>query len=342
MKSNHQNLIMRTKLRIILPLGLAAALIAVLPAVALRPELRIDAPTADGRITQLNAQLLEQAQFAHRGLDDAMAARFLESCLDALDGSHELFYQSDIDEFRRFLPGLAEATRRAGDTRAARAIFERYLQRAAERADFVEKALTEETFDFTGNDRYMFDRKDAPRPPDAAAARELWRQHLRADFLQLEIYLNALAHIYDPHSDYMGSQQLESFNISMNLSLAGIGAMLQADGDYCKITGLVPGGPAARGGKLKAGDGIVAVAQGTNGESTDLFNFPLAQTVELIRVPRGLKTSPWWKKTAPPNRFRSTRPSAVASGMRPKRGTRRAPPGISPAPKPSPRSTRSP
>ena len=30
----------------------------------------------------------------------------------------------------------------------------------------------------------------------------------------LEIYLNALAHVYDPHSDYMGHQQMESFSIA--------------------------------------------------------------------------------------------------------------------------------
>ncbi|MDA0766344.1 MAG: carboxy terminal-processing peptidase [Verrucomicrobia bacterium] len=312
---------MKRHLRIILPCALGLALLGTFPAIALRPGLRIDAATPDGQILQLNSQLLEQAQFAHRGLDDTMAALFLNRYIDALDSSHELFFKSDIDEFQKFLPKLAEATRRTGDTRAARAIYERYLQRSAERADLVEKVLGEETFEFTGNDRYTYDREDAPRPLDAAAAHALWRQRVRADFLQekldgkdaaaatktlirryrrqadtmknlgadavLEIYINALAHVYDPHSDYMGSQQLETFNVSMGLSLSGVGAVLQSEGDYCEIRELVPGGPAARGGKLKAGDRIVAVLQGVKGEPADVFNLPLSETVKLIRGPKG-------------------------------------------------------
>lgn len=312
---------MKSLLRAALPISIGVTLLATSPTIALRPSLLIDAQDADAQITQLNAQLLEQAQFDHRQLDDAMAAEFLLGYLDSLDPSHELFLQGDVTEFGRSLPNLAEATRRAGDTRLARAIFDRYLQRCAERADFIERYLAEGTFDFSGTDRYVIDRGDAPYPRDASAARDLWRDRLRADFLQekladrdpdeiretlarryrrqaetmqnlsddavLEIYINALAHVYDPHSDYMSRQQMENFNISMKLSLAGIGAQIQADGDYNKIAGLVPGGPAERGGDLKAGDRIVAVAQGTDGEEIDVCNLPLAQTVELVRGPKG-------------------------------------------------------
>jgi carboxyl-terminal processing protease len=300
--------------------ALGLALITVAPVWALRPALRLDAPTPDGKVTQLTAQLLEQAQFAHRRLDDAMAAKFLDRCLDSLDGAHELFFQSDIAEFHRFVPRLAEATRDQGDTHPARVIFARYLQRIDERTAFVTKALAQEPFDFTGQDRYSFDREKAPRPRDATEAHALWMQRLRADVLQeklagkkpeqfaqtltrryerqaqtmkklspgavLEIYLNALAHVYDPHSDFMGREQLQSFNIGMNLSLAGIGATLQAEDGFCKIRELVPGGPAARSGKLKTGDRIVAVNQ-PGKEPADLVDLPLPQAVELIRGPKG-------------------------------------------------------
>ena len=299
---------------------LGVALIATAPVWALRPALRLDAPTPDGRITQLTAQLLEQAQFAHRRLDDSMAARFLDRYIDSLDPSHELFLQSDIAEFHGFVPQLAQATRDMGDTHPARVIFGRYLQRNEERAAFVKKALATEPFDFTGQDRYSFDRDNAPRPTDATAAHSLWMQRLRADVLQeklagkkpedfaltltrrydrqvdtmkrldagavLEIYLEALAHVYDPHSDYMGREQLQSFNIVMNLSLAGIGATLQAADGFCKIRELVPGGPAALSGKLKDGDRIVAVTP-PGKAPVDLIDMPLSQAVDLIRGPKG-------------------------------------------------------
>ena len=316
---------MKAIFRAALPISFGVTLLATGAAIALRPPLSVGAQDADSQITQLNAQILEQAQFDHRQLDDAMAEEFLRGYLDSLDPSHELFFQSDVNEFRRALPNLAEATRRAGDTQLARTVFKRYLKRSTERADFVDSYLADGVFEFSGNDRYLIDRDDAPFPRDAAAARDLWREHLRADFLQeklgdkqpgdirktlarryrrqaetmqnlsddavLEIYINALAHVYDPHSDYMGRQQMENFNISMKLSLAGIGAQLQADGDYSKISGLVPGGPAERDGELKIGDRIVAVAQGAGGEEIDVFNLPLAQTVELVRGPKGTDVS---------------------------------------------------
>jgi carboxyl-terminal processing protease len=299
----------------------AAALGAMLVTSAPASGLRLDAPTPDGKVTQLTAEILEQAQFAHRRLDDAMAARFLDLYTESLDPAHELFLQSDIAEFHLFIPQLADSTRDLGDTHPAHVIFDRYLQRIAERAAFVSDGLAYDRFDFTANDRYSFDREKAPQPQDIAAAQELWRQRLRADILQeklagknpgeiaqtltrryqrqvdtmkklsadsvLEMYLEALAHTYDPHSDYMGREELQSFNIVMDLSLAGIGATLETDGDFCKIRELVPGGPAARSGKLKAGDRIVAVSQGTGHKSSDLFDLPLAQAVDLIRGPKG-------------------------------------------------------
>ena len=102
----------------------------------------------------------------------------------------------------------------------------------------------------------------------------------------LEIYLDALAHVYDPHSDYMGKESMESLSIAMNLSLFGIGATLANEDGVCTIHELVPGGPAALSGELKPGDRIVAVAQAT-GATVDVSAMPLTRIVELIRGPKG-------------------------------------------------------
>ena len=86
----------------------------------------------------------------------------------------------------------------------------------------------------------------------------------------------------------MGREQLQTFNIGMDLSLAGIGATLQADDGLCKIRELVAGGPAARSGKLKVGDRITAVSQGPGKETVDLVDLPLPQSRQsLIRGPKG-------------------------------------------------------
>ena len=283
-----------------------------------------DSQSTEANITRLTTNLLERSQFAHHPLDSDLAGKFLDGYLDALDGTHSLFLQSDIAEFSKYRRTLSLATRSVGDTSASRTIFERYLQRLEQRTAFVNDALRTTRFDFTGHDVYSFDREHAPRPANLNGAQELWRQELRADYLQeklgrlspenivtkltrryaqqlstmkslhnnevLEIYLDALAHVYDPHSDYLGHEQMESLSIAMNLSLFGVGASLENADGYCTIRELLPGGPAERSGLLKPGDQIVAVAQG-NKEPADVVNMPLSQIVELIRGPKGTPVS---------------------------------------------------
>lgn len=277
-------------------------------------------PTTEANITRLTSSILERSQFAHHPLDAEFAGKFLDSFLDELDGARSLFLASDLREFSAYRKTLAEATREAGDTSAARAIMTRYLERLAQQTAFAQRALETQKFDFTGQDSYAVDREHAERPSDLAAAEALWTQQLRAQYLQeklsdtapekiaetltrrysqqlatmrglskeevLDIYLNALAHVYDPHSDYLGHEQMESLSIAMNLALFGIGATLETNDGYCQIRALVAGGPAAQSGALKPGDRIVGVAQAGK-PVVEIKNMPLSRTVELIRGPKG-------------------------------------------------------
>jgi len=102
----------------------------------------------------------------------------------------------------------------------------------------------------------------------------------------LQAYLNALAHAYDPHSDYFNTEHAEDFSISMSLSLFGIGAKLSEDFGYCTIDSLVPGGPAAKGKQIHEKDRIVAVAQG-NQPFVDVVDMDLGRVVQLIRGSKG-------------------------------------------------------
>ena len=127
-----------------------------------------------------------------------------------------------------------------------------------------------------------------------------------------EMYMNALARAYDPHSDYMGHLEAENFAIQMKLSLFGIGAVLKKDRNYCQIFELKEG-PAKRSGQIKEGDRIVAVAQGNakplsdngttfvppsssdqpqhNTDPVDVIGMPLDKIVEMIRGPKGTQVT---------------------------------------------------
>jgi carboxyl-terminal processing protease len=102
----------------------------------------------------------------------------------------------------------------------------------------------------------------------------------------LQAYLNALAHAYDPHSDYLNTGLAQEFSIGMSLSLFGIGAQLREDDGYCKIDQLVHGGPAEKSKQIKESDYIVAVAQG-NQPPVNVVDMELGKVVQLIRGPKG-------------------------------------------------------
>ncbi len=106
----------------------------------------------------------------------------------------------------------------------------------------------------------------------------------------LQIYLTALARVYDPHSDYFGHSALDSFAITMNLSLFGIGAELMSEDGYCTINRLLPGGPAVKSKKIKEKDRIISVAQ-SNGPPVDVVDMSLNKAVQLIRGPKGTEVT---------------------------------------------------
>lgn len=102
----------------------------------------------------------------------------------------------------------------------------------------------------------------------------------------LQIYLEALTHAYDPHSDYFSAPRSADFSIDMSLSLFGIGAQLKEDYGYCTIMDLVPGGPAEKSKQLNPQDRIIAVAQGDK-PPVDVVDMDLEKVVQMIRGPKG-------------------------------------------------------
>ena len=80
---------------------------------------------------------------------------------------------------------------------------------------------------------------------------------------KLSDYLNCITTVYDPHTGYFEPKDKEKFDQEMAGSFEGIGARLQADGDYIKVSEVMPGGPAWQQKELEADDVIQKVAQGS-------------------------------------------------------------------------------
>jgi carboxyl-terminal processing protease len=96
-------------------------------------------------------------------------------------------------------------------------------------------------------------------------------------------YLDSFARALDPHSSFFSKDVLEDFEITMSLSLEGIGATLSSQDGFTIIDALVPGGAAARSSLLLPQDKIIAVGQGEKGELENVVEWDLRDVVRKIR-----------------------------------------------------------
>jgi carboxyl-terminal processing protease len=264
---------------------------------------------------RLSAEVFGRHHYIRIPLDDALSAKIFDHYLKVLDGEKLFFLQSDIDKLSDERTELDDAILKQ-DMSIPFAIYSLYQQRATERLVYA-RTLLNKGFDFNRKESYQYSRKKAPWASSVDELNDLWRRHVKNDWLRLKLagmkdtmiaatldkryenslnsiakiksedvfqfFMSAYAMAIDPHTDYFGMREAKDFDISMKLSLVGIGAVLQEKDEYTTIRELVPGGPAALSGKLKIGDRIVGVGQGVNLPVTDVVGQRLDETVALIR-----------------------------------------------------------
>jgi len=258
--------------------------------------------------------------YAQKPLDDEMSAKIFKLYLNRLDPAHYYFIAADVNEFRKYETRIDDMLLR-GKVKLALEIFERFKVRLSGRLAMMEEFLAED-FDFSSDANWTLERDDLPYPETTEEARKIWRTKIKFDLLTLKladtsikdgkerlmkrvrgmwkdftqyenddvvsIFLNSMAAAYDPHSSYLAAQDLKNFDISIKLSLEGIGAVLRWEDGYTVVNSIVPGGAAARHGKLKADDRIIAVAQGEEAFES-VIDMRLNNVVQLIRGKRGTK-----------------------------------------------------
>lgn len=263
----------------------------------------------------LSAEVLSRYHYKRIPLDDAASAKIFDNYFKTLDSEKIFFLQSDID---RFSPARTQLDDAILDENLSIpfAIYNLYQQRMTERIAYA-RSLLKKGFDFNRKESYQFSRKKAAWPKTTDEMNDLWRKRVKNDWLRLKLagkddknivetldkryenslnsiariknddvfqgFMNAYTMTIDPHTNYFGVRAAEDFDISMKLSLFGIGAVLQDKDEYTTIRELVPGGPAALSGKLKVGDRIVGVGQGENSRPTDVLGWRIDDTVALIR-----------------------------------------------------------
>ncbi len=271
------------------------------------------------KVARLVGEVIERSHYRQAVLDEKMSSQVFDRYIESLDPSRSYFLASDLAEFERFRFKLGEAIR-TGDVGPAFVMFSRFQERnrAAIRSAIAD--LDTEP-DFTLDESFAFDRAKAPWLATQTEEDDLWRKRVKNDALSLmlanktwaeardvlkkryervlkrvdqvsaddvfENFMNAYAHVYDPHSNYLSPRSSEEYNIQMKLSYVGIGASLQLIDDHVTVMNVIPGGPAAVSGTIKVNDRITAVGQGKAGELVDVVGWRLDDVVQLIRGPAG-------------------------------------------------------
>ena len=263
--------------------------------------------------------LIENYNYKKIKLNDSISSIIFDRYIKALDPSKYYFLESDIKEFEANRFSLDDDLR-IGDLSAPFYIFNVYLKRYNERVDYSVSQIKNK-YDFSQNDTYVYDREKMPWIKSTAELNEIWKKRVKYELVNLkiagtddaknvetltkryanlksqaakfnnqdvfQILMDSFTEAIDPHTNYFNPRNAEAFNQEMSRSLEGIGAVLQSENEVTKIASVMPGGPAFKSKKLNAGDKIIAVAQGADGEFEDIIGWRIDNAVSKIKGPKG-------------------------------------------------------
>ncbi len=272
------------------------------------------------RAVELITHILTTYHYKKTVLDDKLSNSIYKHYLDNLDQNKSYFLKSDIQEFERYRFKIDDDLLKS-DLSPAFDIFKRYRQRVEERINFAINALND-NFDFNIDESFRFDRRKDDWLANKSELDALWHKRVKNDVLNLQLtkkepdeikktltaryerilsstlqlnsndvfqsFINAYTTSIEPHTAYFSPRTSENFDISMRLSLEGIGAVLRGDNDYTQVVKVITGGPADLSGELGADDRIIGVGQ-ENEDIVDVIGWRLDDVVDLIRGPKGTR-----------------------------------------------------
>ena len=278
----------------------------------------------DSHLLKLVAALSEQAHFSRKKVTNELSPFILINFLEKLDPVKMYFTRSDIRYFQRYRFKIDDALKQ-GNLEPIYDIFRIYRLRVQQRLGFCVNLLLTQDHNFESEGSYDFNRQVKNWFDDIEELENLWQKKTHNDLLTLilagqskeiaievlekryrrfirkvnlfdeedaiSIFLNAFVHTLDPHSNYLNPTQSEEYEIQMSLSYQGIGARLNLADEQVQVVNIIPGGPAAKDGRLKPMDKIIGIIDEKNKTITDLIGWDLDEVVKLIRGPKGTKVT---------------------------------------------------
>jgi carboxyl-terminal processing protease len=270
-------------------------------------------------------EVFYQQHVLYREPTPQIEERTIEQYIKRLDSAKIYLLQSDIEQIKKDMKGIFTALHKGecGGLEKVQKLFETRVQ---DRATFAKKTLTSKSFKFEPKTELVLDpdsRKYAKNKKEADDFQTKYLQFQVSNYLATDMkqadaqaqvvrnydrvvkrvkdtkaediysgYLDSFARSLDPHSSYFSADSFDDFEISMSLSLEGIGATLSSQDGFTVIEQLIDGGSAKASGKLQAQDKIVAVGQLKDTDKPEMDNvveMELRDVVKKIRGPKGTK-----------------------------------------------------
>ncbi|MCM0605218.1 MAG: carboxy terminal-processing peptidase [Xanthomonadaceae bacterium] len=250
--------------------------------------------------------------------ESELEGRIISQYIDSLDPLKSTFLKSDIDTITAASVGMLQKL--GTDCSIIDLPKTILIKRIEENLEFVKSVVNDSQFKFEENTEILLDSKQRKWPKTLEEAKEFRRKYIQfqianyiASDLKIDkakkqlvhryelqvkrykeikvdeiysLFVDAFANSLDAHSGFLGRDALEDFQISMQLSLEGIGASLTWDDGYTTVDSLIPGGAAERSNEVQPKDKIIAVGQGDK-EMEMMIDVPLKDVVRHIRGKKG-------------------------------------------------------
>jgi len=252
-------------------------------------------------------------------VDEGLRERTSATYMERVDPQRTLFLAAESRRWQKRLQGAFDGIR-GGQCAPLQELREEVTKRLAAEEAAVRAFVKAPDYRVDEKARLVLDPEKRGWPKDAATRDELLRtlSHFQiSNYLNAKIqpdeaedklvhryelrtrrwneqsqeelfagFLNSFANALDPHSVYLSADDLEDFQIGMQLSLEGIGVALSERDGYAVVEEIIPGGAADRLRVLKPQDKIIAVAE-ENGRFVDVIDMRLRDIVRLIRGRKG-------------------------------------------------------
>jgi len=158
-------------------------------------------------------------------------------------------------------------------------------EKAAEKKDTVYKARPFDSIEVDARRKALKNNQDMFKYLNKITARDRFSQ-----------FANAIAGVYDPHTEYFAPKEKKKFDQAMSGQFEGIGARLMQKDGFLRVSEIIVGSPSYKQGELKAGDDIIKVGQGS-AEPVDVTNMDMDDAIDLIKGKKGTEVRLTVKKS---------------------------------------------